>query len=555
MKRFSPIFVTLLAVGLGLFLSGNVLAQKIQVLDPRYKIVRLVEDTPLAGCNGAQIGQDGALYVVHTGNSTVSQIDLKTMKAKTFVPYYGGVFICDDITRDDKGNLFATGMTPLAGEVYRIDKKGMKTVIASGFKAPNGIQYNLRTGRLFMSECFMGNRVFELDPAGVKEPRLLVGENIIPVPEGFDFDPVTDDLIIPDLGTGRILRVNPDTGNISVIAENFITPNALKVGPDKEAYIPEVATGAVYRLSLDGQKREKLAQLMPGLDNLAITKEGRLFVTSYWDATIFEVATDGSGKYKTLLPMGVNQINGIVLKGGKILISDAIMIRSVEKGEYIKTKLNAWAAQGMPLPIGLVDGPGDQVFWPDCVNNAVAIGNPNTGEFKPVASGLNRPASVLMSKSGPELFVAEYGSGQITAVSLEDGAKRILAAGLEGPVAMAIVGDRLYVGEAKAGRVSKVDLATGKKEVFLSGVAAKPGALSDDGDGNLLVLDGATQSLFRISTADLAISIVARNLPIGFYLVGSYPPVETALPMSVSPRGDIYLTTMNRGIIMLKKIK
>jgi len=48
---------------------------------------------------------------------------------------------------------------------------------------------------------------------------------------------------------------------------------------------------------------------------------------------------------------------------------------------------------------------------------------------------------------------------------------------------------------------------------------------------------------------------VARNLPIGFYLVGSYPPVESALPMSVSPRGDIYLTTMNRGIIMLKKTK
>lgn len=65
----------------------------------------------------------------------------------------------------------------------------------------------------------------------------------------------------------------PDTAEITTIAEKFITPVALKVGPDNMAYIVELATGGVYRLSLDGQKRDKLAQIMPGLDNLAITKE------------------------------------------------------------------------------------------------------------------------------------------------------------------------------------------------------------------------------------------------------------------------------------------
>jgi len=552
MKKYSLRFVCSLIILCVFMFSQSVLAAGPKVLDPSYKVVRLVKDTLFPGCNGATIGMDGALYVVHTATGATTRIDLKTMKATNFVPPYAGTFITDDITSDDKGNFYSTGTTPIVGEVYRLDKNGMKTVIAKGLIAPNGIQYNKRTGRLFMSECFQANRVFELDPTGVKEPRLLVKENVIPVPEGFGFDPDTNDLIIPDMGTGKILRVHPDTGNITIIAEKFAAPIALKVGADKMSYFPELG-GAVYRLSLDGQKREKLAQLPPGLDNLAIAPEGRLFITGYWDATVYEVATDGSGKFKTLFPTGPNQINGILVKNNKILVSDAIMIRSVEKDHYVPTKLNAWAAHGMPLPIGLADGPGDQVFWPDGVNNAVAIGDPAKGEFKAIAGGLNRPMAVLMSKTEPKIYVAEYGAGQITEVSLTDGAKKALATGLEGPLALATIDNTLYVAEGKPGRISKVDLANGNKEVFLAGVVGKVVALANDGAGNLLALDGASGKLFRINPKNLAISIVAQNLPVGYGTAGSYPAVEFPTAMTVGPKGDIYIPTADRGLIMLQK--
>ena len=554
-KLLPMLLVVFFTITCFLIVPRSGLAAGIEIIDHQYKLTTLVNDAPLAGVNGATIGQDGALYVVHTGNGTVSRIDLKTMKINTFVPSYAGISISDDITADDKGNLFVTGTTPLVGKVYRINKNRLKTVIASGLKAPNGIQYNKRTGRLFMSECFQGNRVFELDPTGVKQPRLLVAENIIPVPEGFDFDPDTNDLIIPDLGSGKILRVHPDTGKITTIAEKFVTPVALKIGPDKRAYIVELATGGVYRLTLDGRKREKLAQLMPGLDNLAITSDGSLYVTSYWDATIFKVATDGTGKYKTLFPMGANQINGILIKNNQVLIADAIMVRRVEKGKYIKTKLNAWASHGMPLPLGLADGPGDQVFWCDVVNNAVAVGNPATGKFKLVAGGLDRPMAMQMSKDQTKLFVAEYGAGRITEISLKDGAKKALASGLEGPLALTIVDNMLYVAEAKIGRISRIDPSTGKKEVFLNGIVGKPGALGHDEAGNLLVLDGDSQRLFRVGTKDLAISVVAKNVPVSYGSVGSYPPIEFPLSMSVSAKGDIYIATMNRGVIMLRKVE
>jgi sugar lactone lactonase YvrE len=553
-KRLPSWFVLLLVISCAFLFSHSAFAGSPKVLDPKYKLVRLAKDTLFPGCNGATIGTDGSLYIVHTGDGSTTRIDLKTMKASRFVPPYAGTFITDDITSDDKGNFYSTGTTPLVGEVYRLDKNGRKTVIAKGLTAPNGIQYNKRTGRLFTSECFQANRVFELDPTGVKEPRLLVKENVIAVPEGFGFDPDTNDLIIPDMGTGKILRVHPDSGEITTIAEKFSAPIALKVGPDKMAYFPELG-GAVYRLSLDGQKKEKLAQLPPGLDNLAITPEGRLFITSYWEATVYEVATDGSGKVKTLFPKGPNSISGILIKNKKILVSDAIMIRSVEKGKYVPTRLNAWAAHHMPLPIGLADGPGEQVFWPDGVNNAVAIGDPAKGEFKAVAGGLNRPMAMLMSKSAPKIYVAEYAAGQITEVSLTDGAKKALATGLEGPVALALIDNTLYVAEGKPGRISKVDLASGSKEVFLAGIVGKVGALIDDGAGNLLALDGASGRLFRINLKTLAISVVAENLPVGYAVLGSYPPVEFPCPMAMGPTGDIYIPTAERGLIMLQKTK
>jgi sugar lactone lactonase YvrE len=551
--KYPRFFLIIMAVVCMLAFSGLALAAGIRVLDQQYEAVVLAEDTPFAGCNGAVIGADGALYVVHTGNGMVSRIDLKTMKAAPAVAPYAGLFITDDITADDKGNLYITGTTPLVGEVYRVSPDGMKKVIARGLTAPNGIQYNTRTGRLFITECFQANRVFEIDPAGVKEPRLMIKENVIPVPEGFGFDLETNDLIVPDMGTGKILRIDPDTAEITTIAEKFVTPVALKVGPDNMAYIVELATGGVYRLSLDGQKRDKLAQIMPGLDNLAITPEGRLFVTSYWDATIFEVATDGSGKYKTLFPMGPNQLLGIALIGGKIFVADAIMIRSLEDGKYVKTKLNAWATHGMPLLLGVSAGPADQLIWPDGLDGAVAIGNPTTGEFKAVAGELNQPMAALMDPNGARLYVAEYGNGQITEVSLTDGAKKVIADGLAGPIALTIVDGKLYVAEAKAGRISKIDPATGEKDIFCVGVAGKPNAIGNDGNGNLLFLDGAGQKLFRLNTRNMSLTLVAADLPVGYSVIGSYPPVEFPWPMAVGSNGNIYLATMNRGMIKLQK--
>ncbi|MFX1388299.1 MAG: SMP-30/gluconolactonase/LRE family protein, partial [Promethearchaeota archaeon] len=156
-------------------------------MDGAYRKVTLVEPTPLRGCNGLVFGQDGALYVCHTSPNSISRIELCGWcswcgpRVETFVGPYHGIITPDDITVDDEGNFYAT--SAIGGEVYKINSQGMKKVIASGLNGPNGISYDEETGRLFMSECFWGNSIWELDPEGVAPPRLV--NDTLAVPEGF----------------------------------------------------------------------------------------------------------------------------------------------------------------------------------------------------------------------------------------------------------------------------------------------------------------------------------------------------------------------------------
>ena len=236
---------------------------------------------------------------------------------------------------------------------------------------------------------------------------------------------------------------------------------------------------------------------------------------------------------------------------------DAIRIHSVEKGKYVPTKINAWAAHGMPLPLGLAEGAADSIFWTDAVNNAVAMGNPFTGTFKAIAGKLDRPMAAVKSMTDAKLYVAEFGAGQITVLGLNDGSKSVLTKGLDGPIAMAIINDNLYVAEAKATRISKVSMSTGKTEVFLSGIVGKVGALANDGMGQLLALDGASGRLFRINPLNLKISVVAERLPVSYSIMGGtgLPVLEWPLGMSVDGKGSIYITTNSQGVIALEKKK
>jgi sugar lactone lactonase YvrE len=525
------------------------------VMDHTYRKVTLIKPTPLRGCNGLIFGQDGALYVCQSSPNKISRIELygkRAPRVETFVSSYHGVITPDDITVDDEGNFYAT--SAIGGEVYKINSQGMKKVIARGLSGPNGISYDEKTGRLFVSECFWGNRIWELDPEGEAPPRLV--NNSLITPEGFDIR--DGKLVIPDLGTWSIVEMDMDTGVITTLVpttSGLITPIALKIGPDGYIYTAELATGAVKKISSDGSDIEIITYLSPGVDNLAFGPDGNLYVSSYHDSTIWKVDPD-SGEYTTLFPIGINSAASIVVKGEDLYISDSIMIRRVDKeGNLYKTWANAWLSpSSYPLPVTMTNGIGDSLITADFIDGIVVAVDPNIPDvWTPLAYPVASPAGMEVDAENLMLYIAEYGLGQVIEINLTNGVRRTVTDSLSGPVDLVIKDETLYVAEALAGRIIKVDIASGNKEIFLNGYVGKPKGLAWDYKGNLLILDTGKGELLKVNMKNLNIQIVASNIPGDHTTYYPFPLIwDTPAPVAVNANGDIFLAGGDGSVIQLK---
>jgi sugar lactone lactonase YvrE len=530
--------------------------KKINPLNWVYRRKTLVESTPLRGCNGLVFGKDGALYVCQTSPNSISKVKLSSRcgrcgpSVEEFVGPQHGVITPDDITVDDEGNFYAT--SAIGGEVYKISPQGMKQVIARGLNGPNGISYDEETGRLFVSECFWGNNVYELDPDGVNAPQLVTAG--LDTPEGFDIR--DGKLVIPDFGTWTIVEVDMESGDITpLVTEGLITPIALTIGPDGYIYTPELATGLVKKISPDGSEIEILTQLLPGLDNLAFGPNGYLYVSSYHDATIWKV-NPITGENVMLFPMGINSVASIISKGEDLYLCDSIMIRRIdEEGNVYKTLANAWLSQnGFPLPTTMTTWVGEYLITADFIDGAVVYVNPNVyDEWDYLAYPVASPAGMKVDTENNMLYIAEYGAGQVIEVDLLTGDRRVVTGDLSGPIDLVIKDETLYVAEALAGRITKIDIASGVKEIFLNGYVGKPKGLAWDHNGNLLIVDTAARELINVNMENLKIRTIASNLPMVHTTYYPYPLIwDTPAPIAVNENGDIFLAGSDGSVIMLK---
>ena len=304
----------------------------VQVTDSNYTAQCLVDGTRLRGSCGMAFAADGSVLVGNVFSARVSRIDLATGEVSAFVDHTRGLLGADDITSDGQGTAWTSCTSALAGEsVFRIDADGSVRAIYAGLAGANGIRFDPRTGRLFVGQFGAGNGLYEIDPHGARPARLIT--KAFASTNAMDIAP--DGQLLVTVDGGRIARVHPDTGAWTLLDVRFPHNSALKVGRDGELYVTgyENGFGALWRVAPDGKSMVTLSEgVLPPFDNLLHAPDGRLYVSSLRDATVFEFQVDdGLRELRRFSALGPPTIGSMTASGETVLVNDGLSVRRLDR--------------------------------------------------------------------------------------------------------------------------------------------------------------------------------------------------------------------------------
>ncbi|MFP5306189.1 MAG: SMP-30/gluconolactonase/LRE family protein, partial [Gammaproteobacteria bacterium] len=291
-----------------------------------WRIERLTPPSRLYGANGLRTGPDGRVYAAQVSGSQISAIDIDTGAIETISPMGGEIVAPDDLAFDAQGNLYATEITE--GRVSMRTRNGETRVVYGDMPCANPI--TVHQGRLFAGECRIGARIMELDLNG-GAPRVLVDN--VPMANAMEVGP-DGKLYYPVMATNEIWRVDLNGGAPEKVAGELGVPDAVKFDADGYIVSTQVASGQVLRIDPRSGERTVLAQLTPGLDNLAFAGK-RLFVSNI-SGYVVEIL-DG-GRTRDLVPDGFNWPLGLaVAEDGALYVADGAFSYALRPGSARQT--------------------------------------------------------------------------------------------------------------------------------------------------------------------------------------------------------------------------
>ena len=218
------------------------------------------------------------------------------------------------------------------GDVGRRTPDGTTTVVASPGLGVNPITFS-DDGRLFVCLCILGDQLFEIDPDGIEEPR-LISDQLGPGCglNGMDWGP-DDRLYGPRLFYNEVVRVDVDSGTVETVASGFETPVALKFDSQNRLHVLDTGAGEVVRVDVATGDTEVVGRVGVGSDNLAFDAEDRLFISSFTHSSIVEVT--GPETSRTVIPGGISWPGGLAYvpstgSGGRLFLADSTALRELD---------------------------------------------------------------------------------------------------------------------------------------------------------------------------------------------------------------------------------
>ncbi|MGO9062701.1 MAG: gluconolaconase [Candidatus Binataceae bacterium] len=513
-----------------------------------WKLERVIGPSCLYGANGMRFGPDGLLYVAQCFGNEISAFDIATGARRNISRNGDPVKAPDDLAFDSRGLMYVTEF--LNAQVSTITPEGKAEVLVADVPGANGI--TVFRDRIFMDECRPEARVVELFRDG-RPPKVLA--------QGLDLANALsvgpdEMLYFPQLAKGEVCRVSPDGGPLERIVDGLAVPTAVKFDNHGFLLVIQAFTGEVSRVDIRTRQISRVAMLAPGLDNLVVTPDDRIFVSNFIDGTITEVAPNGSAK--RFLAPGMSGPTGVTCTGdGRIYAADFMAIlKVIGPGQWERV---GWSFDA-DFPGFLRDlcaGEGDVLYTSTLLGNLTAY-NTATHMCEVLATGLDSPFGVALTPGGA-LVTAEYDGGRV--VEVEHGGKsRVIARGLDHPTGVAVAADgSCFVAETGSRRVVQVN---GGVTPVLEGLD-RPEGLAVCGD-DLVVIDSGSKQLLAVSLRDKKSRLLASGLPVGgppgvapkalAGVPGFLPgPILPFAGLAAGPGGTIYLSADGEGSVMAIK--
>jgi sugar lactone lactonase YvrE len=508
--------------------------------DDATKLELLVPGSSFHGVHGLIVTADGRLLAGSVVGQAIYLVSPETGAVSEWIgPPQGEA---DDLAEGPNGRLAWTSF--LAGKVHaRTGGAGPVEVIAEGLPAANSLDF-APDGRLFVTQVFGGDALWEVDPEGVAPPR-KVAENLGGL-NGFDFGP--DGMIYGPIWFGsKVVRVDPETGAMTTVADGFATPAAVNFDPAGNLYAIDTERGEVVRIDPASGEKTIVATLPPSLDNLAFAADGRMFVSNMARAAIYEVDTE-SGETRTVVEGELAMPAGIALwedAGEKTLhLADTFAYRTIDASTGDVTDVRSMFAQStdeLDYPVwASVDD--DHVILASWTSGTVQIVDRRSGQSHAMLHGFAAPAAAVELPDG-RLAVAEVGSDSLIVCDALGEQRRTIVAGLSAPVGMIRGSEgKVLVTSAGAGALLEIELENGALRTVAAGLAL-PEGLALMPDGRVVVAEVGARRLVAVSLVDGAVEVLAEGLPVGLPAPAGLPPAFVPTGVAVDAAGTVYVTS------------
>ena len=530
-------------------ITGGALAQQAEAPPPKeYSQQFLVPGSWFHGVHGLAFNKDDQLFAGSVIGQTLYRVQVDSGEVDRVIDPPTGM--ADDIAFAEDGTMAWTAF--LIGKVYVRKPNGKTIEVAQGLNGPNSLAFG-KDGRLFVSEVFLGDALYEIDIKNVDKPdfKPLARNELRRIAEklgglnGFEVHKDDGFLYGPLWFKGEIVKVNLETGAAEVIASGFKIPAAANIDPQNRdnLYVVDTGTGGIWSVSLTSKAKKLVASMKPGLDNLAFDSRGRLFVTSMTDNGVYLVDKQ-TGAHRTIVEgkLAVPTDLAVTSEGGKdtVHVADVFSYRKVDGANGDVTDVLRVHGETHAYPIGISVGP-KSVLLSSWFSNTVEKVDRKTGKVTATLGEFAAPVDAVEFADGT-MYVAELASGNLVKVSADGKERSTVMKELRGPVAMVHgSGPLIYVTEIAAGAVTEINVTTGTRKVVADNLAG-PEGIDLGPDGRLYVAEVGQKRVVAIDPATGAKTVIASNLDIGLAPFPGGPPALVPTGVAVGRTGIVYVS-------------